>query len=108
MASGIRIIMAALIVLSVAALPVSGSFAAANTESAMKHSDCDKAMGGPCDQTMLDCAAMGICALKCFTFVGFEQPSFISRDLRSAASLPLPAQRMASLMVETPFHPPRL
>jgi hypothetical protein len=107
MAGVIRILMAALIALSVAALPVSGSFAAANTASAMKHSDCEKAMADPCDQAMPDCAAMGLCALKCFTFVGFEKPVFIARDWQCAASHPFMVQRMVSLMIETPFHPPR-
>jgi len=107
MAGAIRIFMAALIALSVAALPVSGSFAAGNTVSAMEHSDCDKAIGDPCDQIMPDCAAMGLCALKCFTFVGFEQPVLISRDWRSASSQPLVIKQMVSRLVETPFHPPR-
>lgn len=107
MAGVIRIFMAALIALSVAALPVSGSFAAASTASVMEHSDCDKAMGDPCDKAMPDCAAMGLCALKCFTFAGFEQPIFIARHSQSAASQPFMVQRMVSLMIETPFHPPR-
>jgi hypothetical protein len=107
MAGAIRIFLAALIALSVAALPVSGSFAAGNTASAMEHSDCDKAMGDPCDKTMPDCAAMGLCALKCFTFVGFEQPVLISRDWRSTSSQPFAVKQMVSRLVETPFHPPR-
>ncbi len=107
MAGVIRIFMAALIALSVAALPVSGSFAAASTASVMEHSDCDKAMGDLCDKAMPDCAAMGLCALKCFTFIGFERPVFIARDWQSAASQPFIVQRMVSRMVETPFHPPR-
>ncbi len=107
MASAIRIFFAALVALSVAALPISGSFAAANTVTAMEHSDCDKAMSDPCDQAMPDCNAMGLCALKCFTFAGFEHPALVVREGQLAASQLFMDKRMTSRMVETPFHPPR-
>jgi hypothetical protein len=107
MAIAIRIFFAALLALSVAALPISGSFAVANTTTAMEHSDCDKAMSDTCDLAMPDCNAMGLCALKCFTYVGFEPPTLIVREWQLASSQPFMEKRMASRMVETPFHPPR-
>ena len=72
-----RTILAFLIILSVATLPVTtgavGALKSADmTETAVMADmpDCCPGKINPCDKAMDDCQSMATCALKCFSFLG--------------------------------------
>jgi hypothetical protein len=94
-----RTVLALLIAISVATLPVAGS-AALNTPSAdMSMSepmvDCDQpAM--PCHKAMDDCQSMAACALKCFNF---------SATNFSVLSFPFVLTDRMPVFADGPFHP---
>jgi hypothetical protein len=94
-----RTILALLIGLSVATLPVAGAVAAIAQPADMSMSesmdDCDRPVM-PCHKAMDDCQSMAACALKCFNFSG---TSF------SILSFPLVLTDRAPAFADGPFHP---
>jgi hypothetical protein len=94
-----RIILAVLIAMSVATLPIAGGVAAiaktADASMSAPMDDCDHRVM-PCHKGMADCQSMAACALKCFNFSG---TSF------SILSFPLVLTDRATAFADGPFHP---
>lgn len=94
-----RTILAVLIALSVATLPVAGDIEAmakpAQASMSESMADCDHQVM-PCHKAMDDCQSMAACALKCFNFSG---TSF------SILSFPLVMTDRVPAFTDGPFHP---
>jgi hypothetical protein len=112
-----RTIIATLVALSVATLPVASGFAAV-TKTALEVSaslampDCDhhqhKAPGGKTQKTADDGACMASCALNCFNFTAAGFSGIVFSSSASAALKPVHASNIfASLLGSPPFRPPR-
>ena len=108
-----RTILALLIALSVALLPVAGSAGLASKSadmiemSAMEDMDCCPHKANPCDR-MGGCASMAACALHCFTFAVSSAPlPFVGLTL--ADNMPvLQDDNVPSQSGSPPFRPPRV
>jgi hypothetical protein len=108
-----RIILALLIALSVALLPVTGAVglglgsAEMTDMSAMEDMDCCPPAANPC-KDMGNCGSMAICALKCFSFspTPFTQIIFTSQ-MASLTPL-LRVDPVRSRSGSPPFRPPRV
>lgn len=111
-----RIMLAAVVALSVAMLPAAGGFAAGSYTMEVSAPevmpDCGHHHHAPIDKTQKrtnDCASMAGCALKCFNFNGitffgiaFSSPAGVALDpIRMSDDIP---PRMDGL----PFRPPRV
>jgi hypothetical protein len=106
-----RTILALLIAISVATLPVAGSAApiaqAADMSMSEPMVDCDHpAM--PCHKAMDDCQSMAACALKCFNFSGanfsiLSFPFVLTDRMPVFADDPFRPQTSSP-----PFRPPRV
>ncbi len=103
-----KAVLAALIVVAVATLPATAGFAASASMGMVEHMDCQDPAAPSCDKAMADCTTMGACALKCFSFAGFDTAEFALRDWRVNSALLLVSERLASRAPAIPFHPPRL
>jgi hypothetical protein len=109
----VRTVLAFLIVLSVAMLAIAGGAAiklkpqAATEMSAAPMDDCCPPAAKPCNGTMLDCASMASCALKCFAYSDVEYGSLYL--LRRADLVPVFASAgLTSRTASPPFRPPRV
>jgi hypothetical protein len=112
--SWMRTILAFLIALSVALLPVAGSAAFKLTSHDMTETsanepmhDCCPDKANPCDKAV-DCASMAACTSNCLSFAGGGSSPFIY--LVSIAAI-LPPMENAVLRSRTgtpPFRPPRV
>jgi hypothetical protein len=103
-----RAIIAIVVALSVAMLPVTAGFAAASTSAGAAKIDCCHDHGMPCNKAMDDGQATASCALNCFNYVG---PNFSGLELVPAVAKakPLLASRLVrSRTASPPFHPPRV
>lgn len=105
----IRRVLAAVIILSVATLPASASFAATqNAKSAISdHIDCHDKSQPPCHESSDGCVAMGSCALKCFSFSGFDPCYDCRPDWTSRVGVPFFMDFVPLFSAAPPFHPPR-
>ena len=116
-----RTILALVVAISVAMLPVAGSAATPakslnmsgmsvsdEMSSADDMSDCCPHQSNPCDKSMADCGYMAVCALKCFGFsAGFSSPFVF--PLRSSTVAPsLASNSYRSHPGIPPFRPPRV
>jgi hypothetical protein len=109
----VRTVLALLIMISVAMLPIAGGAAfklkpQATTEvsSAEPMDDCCPPAAKTCASTMLDCASMASCALKCFAYSDVEYRSLYL--LRRADLVPLfGSAGLTSQAASPPFRPPR-
>jgi hypothetical protein len=108
-----RTILALLITLSVAVLPVAGSAGPSSKSadtiemSAMEDMDCCPHKANPCDR-MGGCTSMAACALHCFTFAVNGAPlPFVGLTL--ANNMPvLQDHNVPSQSGIPPFRPPRV
>jgi hypothetical protein len=109
-----RTIVALLVVLSVVMLPAGAdtgvsakSLEAVGMSVTEDMPDCCPHKANPCGKAMDDCAAMAICALKCFGFVGASAvivfPSAFATIMASFTADPLSSQSGSP-----PFRPPRV
>jgi hypothetical protein len=107
-----RTILAVVVAVSVAMLPVAGGATLNTKSSEMSVSepmhDCCPDHDKPCDRTIDDCTSMAACALKCCNFTG----SFFSELVLP----PIPASTVPVLVTgavhsqsgSPPFRPPRV
>ncbi len=110
-----RTILAFLIILSVATLPVTsgavGALKSADmTETAVMADmpDCCPGKINPCDKAMGDCQSMATCALKCFSFLGTSFSTVaIPLSLASLCHYSA-ASPLYSRLGSPPFRPPRV
>ena len=108
-----RTIVALLVALTVAVLPLAGGPAAALDSvefSAVEpmHNCCDH--GSPCDETskaVIDCASMAACAVKCFSYAGTVLPNAVVVRLGSSLDPVRDSDLVASQIGNPPFRPPR-
>src|SRR5262245_17281804 len=96
-----RTILAALVALSLALLPMAGAFAVPRDEPmasdvvvASAHDCCDHE-STPADQVMKECLASGGCTAKCFNFYAV---------VFSGVTIPSPISGMESFFVSNPFY----
>ena len=110
-----KAILATVVALSVAILPMTASFAAASKAVATSVSaavpDCDHHRDLPRDTTPKNtdgCDSMAGCALKCFTttVVGFSSVTFIM-STGTAIEQIRASDNISSQMGSPPFRPPR-
>jgi hypothetical protein len=106
-----RTILALLIAVSVATLPIAGGAASIAQTDNMSMSepmvDCDHPVM-PCHKAMDDCRSMAACALKCFNFSG---TSFSILSFPVALNERMPAFADGPFRPQTsspPFRPPRV
>ena len=112
-----RIILVAVLALSVATLPSAIGFAAGGKSMELSASttmpDCDHHHHNvPSDQTQKttdDGACMAACAVACFGFTATELASFtLPLPLSSALKLVRTSDKVSSRMGNLPFRPPRV
>jgi hypothetical protein len=95
-----RTILAFLVALSLAMMPMAGAFAVPSDEPtvsevvvASAHDCCDQSM--PADHAMKDCQAAAGCTAKCFNFYAL---------VFSGVAVPPPSGGTESRFVSNPFH----
>jgi hypothetical protein len=104
-----RPMLALLVALSVAVLPMAGA-AGANVESPEPASvtedmpDCCPPMFSPCEKA--DCGAMTTCALKCFSFAGMLA-AVVFPSASATPAISFTGNPLLSQTGSPPFRPPR-
>ena len=109
-----RIIVALLLAVSVAVLPLADGAAAAlksaNFSAAEPtHDCCDQ--GSRCDETsksVNDCASMAACAVKCFNYAGTVLPHVVVVRIGSSVHPVRDSALVVSQIGSPPFRPPRV
>jgi hypothetical protein len=104
-----RRVLAVILILSVASLPASASFAATqNAKSAISDLvDCHDKTQLPCHESSDGCVAMGSCALKCFALTGLDACYDCRSDWTSKLTALLFMDFVPLFSTAPPFHPPR-
>lgn len=107
-----RTILAVLIALSVAMLPVAGNAATGMTSAEVSVSepmdDCCPHSANPCEKAIDDCCSMAECMLTC---VSFADSSFVGLLLSLIPATPTPSlvsQVVRPQAGSPPFRPPRV
>ncbi len=110
-----RTMLAAMIALSVALLPVAGgAVAGLNTVDvsvSVPMHDCCEHGAMPCDKTQKaadDCMSAAACALKCFNFFGIASSRMLIAQAESAIEPVRVSQLVGSQTGCPPFRPPRV
>jgi hypothetical protein len=106
-----RPILALLVALSVAILPMAGA-AGANVKSPEPASvtedmpDCCPPMVSPCEKAMDDCGAMATCALKCLSLAG-TLAAVVFPSASATLAISFTGNPLLSQTGSPPFRPPR-
>lgn len=109
-----RILLAFLIALSVAMLPVAGGVGAVmksneTTEmAAMEDMDCCPHKTNPCDKAVDGCSSMAVCALKCFSFSGTLSSPVVFPSHVAQLNPVFGTNPFNSQTESPPFRPPRV
>jgi hypothetical protein len=117
-----RIILALLIAVSVAVLPVARGVAAVATSTDMTHMaaigaadaaamddmDCCPHQPNPGDKATDKSACMAICALGCFTLGGTAVSTIVVQSQQARLSFALNTNPLGSQAGRPPFRPPRI
>jgi hypothetical protein len=109
-----RTIVAALVALSVALLPVAGGTAfkpapvetmdmSASMSGADPMDDCCPPVANPC----ADCGSMAVCALKCFSFTSGSVSPVVYPASLALIMVPFDSAAFCSRTHPPPFRPPR-
>ncbi len=113
-----RIMIAIIVAVSVAILPVAG-VAASDVKSAdmsVTHdmsaahdmSDCCPPQTAPCDKAIDDCGCMAVCAGNCFSILGTAFSNLVF-PIALAETMPSLASQTSGLQTSNlPFRPPRV
>jgi hypothetical protein len=103
-----RIILFAVLAIAVALLPILGGMAAAASVQTVSASDCCHDQT-PCDDgpALGDCAAMSVCAVKCFNFVGLPQVAVVPALMTTMVAIPA-SPVAVSQAIPPPLRPPRV
>ena len=108
-----RTIVALLVALSVAVLPLAGGAAAVHESVEFSvvepiHDFCDH--GSPCDEAskaVNDCTSVAACAVKCFIYAGTVLPNLVVVRLGSSLDPIRDSDLAVSQIGNPPFRPPR-
>jgi len=103
-----RTILIAILAIAVALLPTIGGMAAAASAHAVSASDCCHDQS-PCDEgpAVDDCAAMSVCAVKCFNFVGLPEMAIVAVVVATTVAMPA-SPAAVSQAIPPPLRPPRV
>jgi hypothetical protein len=105
----VRTIFALLIALAVATVPVSAGLAvpASSGAAEMAGMDCCP-QPAPCNKAVDDCAAMAVCALKCFNFFSPIVSDVVAPTTAVEVGPMLAIEAPRSQSSQPPFRPPRV
>jgi hypothetical protein len=105
-----RTIVALLIAVSVAMLPIAGGAVAA-FNAAQFSAPATAHHGSPCDETSKavdDCASIAVCAVKCFNYAGTVLPVVLVVPVGSLLYPVRDGRLLLSQIGSPPFRPPRV